>query len=155
MTWFTAERESTAVVAADRSAIWEILTDPAAIARLTPMLERVEADGDHWVWHLETIEVLGHSVVPSFTEKMTFDDQTRIEFSHDPPSGEDERAGVEGRYDLADADGGTELSIRLEISVDLPLPKMASAGVTAAMKGVLRTMGNGFAKRLDEELGIS
>jgi carbon monoxide dehydrogenase subunit G len=155
MTWFTAVRESQAVVAAERSAIWDVLTDADTLARLTPLLERIEVDGDHWIWHLEGIEVLGHEVVPAFTEKMSFEDQVRIDFSHDPPKGASERAGAEGRYDLADVDGGTELSIRLEISVDLPLPKIASSGVKAAMKGVLATMGNGFAKRLDAELGIS
>ncbi len=154
MTWFTAERESTAVVAAERSAIWEILTDPEALARLTPLLERIEADGEHWVWHLESIDVLSESLKPSFTEKMTFDEGSRIEFTHDPPEGTDERAGVEGRYVLADVDGGTELSIRLEISVDLPLPKLTSPAVTTAMKAVIASMGNGFAKRLDAELGV-
>lgn len=154
MTWFTAERESTAVVEADRAAIWAILTDPDSLARLTPLLERIEADGDRWVWHLETIDVLSESLVPTFTEKMTFDDGSRIEFTHDPPEGSNERAGVEGRYDLADVDGGTQLTIRLEISVDLPLPKLTAPAVTTAMKAVISSMGNGFAKRLDAELGV-
>ncbi|MGJ9421552.1 SRPBCC family protein [Aeromicrobium sp. CF3.5] len=154
MTWFTAERESTAVVAADRAAIWAILTDPDVLARLTPLLERIEASGDHWVWHLKTIEVLSERLVPTFTEKMTFDEGSRIEFTHDPPAGSSERAGVEGRYDLVDVDGGTQVSIRLEISVDLPLPKMTSPAVTTAMKAVIASMGNGFAKRLNAELGV-
>lgn len=154
MTWFTAERESTAVVAADRAAIWAILTDPDSLARLTPLLERIEADGEHWVWHLESIDVLSESLKPNFTEKMTFDEGSRIEFTHDPPEGRHERAGVEGRYVLADVDGGTELKIRLKISVDLPLPKLTSPAVTTAMKAVIASMGNGFAKRLDAELGV-
>lgn len=154
MTWFTAESESTAVVAADRSAIWAILTDPDSLARLTPLLERIEADGEHWVWHLESIDVLSESLAPTFTEKMTFVDGSRIEFRHDPPAGSSESAGVEGRYDLADVDGGTELSIRLEVSVDLPLPKMTSPAVTTAMAAVIASMGNGFAKRLHAELGL-
>ncbi len=42
MTWFSSSRESEAVLAADRSAIWDILVDPDAIVRLTPFLDRID-----------------------------------------------------------------------------------------------------------------
>ena len=37
----------------------------------------------------------------------------------------DEKAGVEGRYDIAEVSGGTHLEISLVISVDLPFPGLA------------------------------
>ncbi len=154
MTWFTSARESEAVLAADRSAIWDILIDPDAIARLTPFLERIDADGDLWVWHLGNIQVLGNEISPSFTEKMTFDEGHHINFTHQPPAGSAEKAGADGAYTLTDTDAGTHLAIRLEVSVDLPLPKITSRAVGTAMKAVIASMGNGFAKRLEAELGL-
>ncbi len=154
MTWFSSSRESEAVLAADRSAIWDILVDPEAIVRLTPFLERIEATGNTWVWHLGGIDVLGHEISPSFTEQMTFDDGHQIDFNHAPPKGADEKAGAEGRYTLTDTDEGTHLAISLEVSVDLPLPKFSSPAVSTTMKAVIASMGNGFAKRLEAELGL-
>ncbi|MGA8851614.1 MAG: hypothetical protein WB508_07820 [Aeromicrobium sp.] len=154
MTWFTSSRESEAVLAAERSAIWEILTDPDAIVRLTPFLESIDATDDTWVWHLGGIDVLGIEISPSFTEKMTYDEGRQIDFNHAPPQGADEKAGAEGRYTLTDTDDGTHLAISLEVSVDLPLPKFSSPAVSTTMKTVIASMGNGFAKRLEKELGL-
>ena len=154
MTWFSSTRDSEAVLAADRSAIWDLLLDPEAIVRLTPLLERIDADGDTWIWHLAGIEVAGKGISPSFTEQMTFDDGHRIDFSHEPPAGAKEKAGAEGHYVLTDTDDGTHLAISLTVSVDLPLPKLTSPAVASTMKGVITTMGNGFAKRLEAELGL-
>jgi len=44
MTWFEASRTSEAVVTAQRSAVWAALVDPDAIASMTPLVERIEAD---------------------------------------------------------------------------------------------------------------
>lgn len=154
MTWFRSSRESEAVLAADRSTIWDILVDPEAIVRLTPFLERIEATGNTWIWHLGGIDVLGNEISPTFTEQMTFEEGHLIDFTHQPPPGTREKAGAHGRYTLTDTDGGTHLAISLEVSVDLPLPKLTSPAVGATMKAVIASMGNGFAKRLEDELGL-
>ena len=89
--------EGEAVVSADRSAVWEILTDPEALPELTPFLNEITADGDLWRWQMGRIPVLGVSVAPAFTEKMTFTPEERIEFTHAPPDGKPERAAVAAR----------------------------------------------------------
>ena len=153
MTVFSATNDSTAVVEASREQIWEILTDPEELPKLTPNLERIDADGDVWVWHMSRMPILGTSLAPSFTETMTFDEPSRIEYTHTPPEGEKERAGAEGTYDLTEVDGGTELKISLTIKVDLPLPKLSKGAVTRVMNKVIERMGDQFAdnllKRLD------
>jgi carbon monoxide dehydrogenase subunit G len=154
MTRFSATTSAEAIVAAPRQQIWDVLVDPAKIAELTPFLKRVTADGEHWRWEMSGLDVLGAKVAPSFTERMVFTDLERIEFHHDPPAGTTERSGVEGWYDLSDADGGTHLATSLEITLDLPLPKLSSPAVTAAMKGVMGTMGDRFSANLLRELGI-
>jgi carbon monoxide dehydrogenase subunit G len=144
---FTARDRSTEVVQADRKALWAALTDPELLPVLTPYLHSIDVDGDLWRWNMARIPVLGVSVAPSFTERMTFDEPRRIGFTHDPQSGP-EKAGVEGTYLLEEVDGGTRLSIDLEICVDLPLPGMARGAVERAMGGVIGVMGRRFAANL-------
>ena len=59
MTRFSATNTSQAVVAAPRADIWTVLTDPVQLPRLTPLLRRIDTDGDLWRWHLAGLSVLG------------------------------------------------------------------------------------------------
>jgi carbon monoxide dehydrogenase subunit G len=152
VTRFIARDRSTEVVRADRAALWAALTDPELLPRLTPYLHSIEADGDCWRWNMARIPVLGLSVAPSFTERMSFDEPRRIGFTHDPESGQ-EKAGVEGVYELEEVEGGTRLSIDLDICVDLPLPRMSRSAVEGAMRGVIGVMGRRFAANLLRHLG--
>jgi carbon monoxide dehydrogenase subunit G len=151
MTEFTVRDRSSAVVDAPREDIWAVLADPDLLPRLTPYLREIEVDGDRWRWHLSRIPVLGLAVAPSFTEVMAFDQPSSIVFEHDPAR-EDERAGVAGRYHLAEAHAGTDLSIDLAISVDLPFPSLAKPAVHTAMKGVVVAMGRRFSTNLVRHL---
>ncbi len=155
MNRFTATTKAEAVVAADRQAIWDVLVDPLLIARMTPFVKQIDADGHAWSWQMSGLEVLGVGLAPAFTEKMTFTDLEHIDFAHDPPSGRVERTGVNGWYDLSEADGGTLLRTSLEVVVELPLPRLSSPAVTTAMKGVMATMGDRFSKNLLDHLGVS
>lgn len=150
MTDFSASKRSSAVVPFPRGAVWQVLTDAGQVARLTPMVRSIEPRGDHWLWKLAPIEVLGHSVGLSFTELMTFTPQERIVYTHPPASGE--RAGVEGTYVLASSGQGTRLTIDLGVSVDLPFPRLARPAVQASMHAVIGAMGAGFAHNLDRHL---
>ena len=155
MNRFAARTEARAVVGAGRDEIWAALTDPALVARMTPFVKSIEAEGEHWLWEMTGLEVLGVGVASAFTERMTFTDLERIEFHHDPPAGKQERTGVHGWYDLSDADGGTHLATSLEVAVELPLPRVSSPAVTTAMKGVMATMGQRFSHNLLDHLGVA
>jgi carbon monoxide dehydrogenase subunit G len=151
MTTFSVSTTSTAVLDASRERVWQALTDPGLLARLTPYLRSIEAHGDRWTWHLMRIPVLGSMVSPSFTEVMTFDEPSRIDFAHDPAK-RDEKAGVEGCYVMREVAGGTDVRIELAISVDLPFPKLARPAVHAAMRAVIATMGARFSHNLVRHL---
>lgn len=155
MARFSATSENEAVVSADRTAVWSLLTDPETLVELTPLLTDITTDGDLWRWQLVHIPVLGVSVAPSFTERMSFDPERRIDFDHAPPQGRTERASAKGCYVLRDADDGTHLAVSLEIWVDLPLPKLAGRSVNAVMSRVMKRMGDRFSanllRRLDAE----
>ena len=152
MTTFTATTESAAVISARRTDVWRLLTDPAKIAEMTPLLERVHADGDLWRWEMARIPVLGVSVAPSFTERMTFDPERRIDFTHAPPDGRPERGAVEGWYQLEEVEQGTRLAIRLQLCVELPLPRVAKRAVDTVMGRVMEHMGDRFAVNMLREL---
>lgn len=131
-----------------------MLTDPELLPRLTPLLSRIEADGDRWRWHMVRLAVLGVGITPVFTERMTFVEGSRIEFRHDPPQGRAEWAGAEGYYSLADAepdaDGvpATHLEIALRLDVDMPLSGLATPVVTRAMRATMDATGDRFAANL-------
>jgi carbon monoxide dehydrogenase subunit G len=155
MTRFSATTGNTAVVPADRMAIWAVLTDPDLLAELTPILQRIDADGDQWTWHLERISALGVGITPTFTERMTFDEGHRIEYVHEPPDGINERTGAQGSYDMRDTDEGTALGIELTLDVDLPLPRSAGPAVRRIMTRMVRRTGDQFSANLYKHLGVA
>ena len=154
MTRFSATNESKAVVAADRADIWSALTDPVLLPKLTPLLRRIDADGDLWRWHLIRMSVLGVGVSTKFTERMLFDEGRRIDYSHEPPHGVNERTGANGYYELSDVPDGTHLSIGLTLHVDLPLSKLATPVVVKAMETTMARTGDRFATNLLAHLGV-
>lgn len=154
MTRFSATTRSQEVVAADRSRIWAALTDPELLPRFAPLVERIDADGDLWHWHMKRIAALGVAISPSFTERMRFEHERLIEYTHEPPPGTTERTGVEGRYQLAEVEGGTRLAIELTVTVDLPLPRAAGPAVRRVMTGTMTHTGDRFAANLLRHLGI-
>lgn len=154
MATFSSRNQSTAVVPAKRAAIWAVLSDPDALADLTPLVKAITADGDLWCWQLGGISALGVSVSPSFTERMTFTEGERIEFAPDPPFGE-QRAGATGTYLLGDApDGATRLAIDITITAELPLPRAAKRAVEKVMAATMAKTGDRFARNLYARLGL-
>lgn len=144
MNWFTASTESDGIVSASRATVWRVLTDPSMLAELTPLLERIEPFGEHWRWHFSPVPILGQRLTPSFTERMTFRPQERIDYRHEPPADRVERAGVDGWYTLADVPGGTHLAIGLTVKVQLPLGRFAAPAVTRVLEAVMARTGAGF-----------
>lgn len=154
MTVFRHTTDDDAFIAAPRHEIWRALTDPDLLPRLTPLLRSIRADGDTWRWEMVRIAALGVAIEPFFTEAMSFTPERRIEFHHAPPAGTRERTGAEGWYRLADADGGTRLSIMLTYSVDLPLPRASGLAVRGVMRTMMDRTGDRFAKNLAQHLGV-
>lgn len=153
MTCFSATNHSHAVVKADRLAVWAALTDPELLPELTPLLQSIEADGDTWRWHLTKITLLGIGLAPVFTEQMTFDEPTHIEYKH-APVGRTERAGADGWYKLEEVDEGTHLEISLTMHVDLPLSRLAGPAVTRVMSAMMQRTGDRFAANLLQHLKV-
>lgn len=155
VTRFSATNTSEAIVAAERADIWAVLTDPVLLPKLTPLLRRIDADGDLWRWHMVRIAVFGVGISTTFTERMRFDEGRRIDYTHEPPQGTVERTGAEGTYELSDSDGGTHLAISLTLHVELPLSKLATPAVTRIMESTIQRTGDRFAVNLLDHLGIS
>lgn len=164
MTRFSAATRADAVVAAPRAAVWAALTDPDVVAQLTPFVRRITvveqraeagaaaageaSTSQHWRWEMAGLTVLGIGLAPTFTERMTYDEPSRIDFRHDPPAHGSERSAVEGWYALTEVDTGTRLTTSMEITVDLPLPRISSGPVRLAMCRVIDQMGDRFSRNL-------
>jgi carbon monoxide dehydrogenase subunit G len=155
MTWFSARNISMSTVPVRSAEIWQLITDPGALADLAPLVRSIEATGSQWEWALNGIEALGVKVEAVFTERMEFIDQQKIAFAHDPPTGSRKRAGVEGVYHLSPNSGqATDLQLDLTLSVDLPLPGLSRHAVEAVLRSTMRTNGQRFASNLYEQLGL-
>lgn len=153
MATFSAHTHSGATVTAEVEAVWAAITDPNLLAAFTPFLHTVREEGEHWVWQLSRIPVLGSSFSFTFRELMHFEAPRRIDFTHDPAPDATENAGVEGWYALEPLAGGTRLEASLAIRVDLPFPAVLRPAVTTAMRGVLAVMQQRFSHNLVHHLG--
>jgi carbon monoxide dehydrogenase subunit G len=155
VTWFSARNASLSTVPVDADTLWELITDPATLAELTPLVRSIEASGSNWRWTLNGIEGLGLKVEAVFTERMEFIDRRQIVFSHEPAPGHRERAAVEGVYDFTPVgDKATELRVDLTLLVDLPLPRLSKPAVEKIMESSMRLTGHRFATNLYERLGL-
>lgn len=155
MSIFTATVESEAEVSASPAKVWSILSDPRALVRLTPLLRKIQPAGELWVWQMRELNALGASLTPQFTEKMRFEENKLIKFTHAPPASQRERIGAAGSYQLAETAQGVHLSISLSVSADLPLPKAMAPAVKRVMKQTMSMMGDRFAANLLKELGAA
>ncbi|HTZ44959.1 MAG TPA: SRPBCC family protein [Jatrophihabitans sp.] len=153
MSSFSAGVRSEAVVPADPARIWAALTDPELLPRLTPLLVRIDTDGDLWRWHLTRISALGVGISPVFTERMRFEPMRRIDYTHAPPAGAREQAGVEGSYRLTETGAGTHLAVELTMRVELPLPRAAAPAVQGVMRATMARTGDRFSQNLLRHLG--
>jgi carbon monoxide dehydrogenase subunit G len=152
MATFTGRRHDVAEVPHPVEAVWELLVDPAQVARMTPLVHSIEVDDqERWVWHLQKVPLLGRGFDLTMTEEMVFTPTSRIDFRHGP-LGPRSRAGAEGHYALEPAGTGTRLEIALTVRAQLPVPGMTRAAVQPAMHGVLTQMGHRFATNLLAEL---
>jgi len=152
MTRFTASNQSAATLKSPRKDIWDALTDPVLLPKLTPYLHRIDVDGDRWTWHVAKVPMLGKSIGSTFTEVMTFDEPKRIGYEHDPQRTE-EKTEVHGEYHLEEEGSGTRVSIELGVSVELPFPKAMRRPVEGAIRAVMAGMGRRFASNLLRHLG--
>lgn len=155
MTVFSSRNVSISTVPARSGDIWQLITNPSVLADLTPLVQSIEASGSRWEWTLNGIDALGFDIEAVFTERMDFTEERRIVFTHDPPSGKRELAGLEGIYDLTPSGpDATDLEIDLTLSVDLPLPGVSRPMVEGVITSIMRTTGKSFASNLYERLGL-
>ena len=152
MTTFSAKNNSAATLKSSRKDVWDALTDPKLLPKLTPYLHRIDVDGDRWTWYVAKVPVLGKSIGSTFTEVMTFDEPKRIGYRHDPDRTE-EQTEVTGEYQLEEAGSGTRVSIEIRVAVELPFPRAMRRPVEGAIRAVMAGMGRRFAHNLLRHLG--
>lgn len=155
VTAFRSRNRSVATVPVAAQTMWDVLNRPDLLAEFTPLVDRIAAQGDVWSWTLAGISGLGIEVAPTFTERMRFTPISRIDFTHEPPPGSSERAGVNGTYLISKIDERTsKLAIDLSLSVELPLPGLSRRLVEGIMATTMGRTGDAFARNLYRHLDI-
>ena len=125
MAIFTARNVSASVVPVSAERIWKHISDPASLTALTPLVRSIVVDGDLWRWQLAGIDALGVS-----------------------------RAGADGTYELSPHDDGTELTVDIALTIELPLPRLSAVAVERVMKTSMQRTGKRFAVNLYHRLGL-
>lgn len=155
MPTFRSRHRSVVTVAAPPDAIWQLLTDPERVVALTPLVKRISGRRDVWRLTLAGVSRLGYDIAPSFTERMTFVQISRIEFHHDPPPGRHERIGIDGTSQITRVgETASKMAIDLTLSLELPLPELARTAVERLMARMMRRTGRGVVGSMHRELGI-
>ena len=151
MTLFTQRVIADDVLAVEPGRVFDVLADPNCLATLTPLVARIETDGERWTWQLVEVSALGVTATARFTTLMDIGSEA-IRFR--PATDVDERASATGHLEVtADETGGTRVAIDLTATVELPLPRMMSRPVTAVMFATMRGGGSRFADNLLDHLG--
>ena len=155
MATFSTSNRSAATVTADVEAVWDVLTDPALVARLTPFLQRVRRGGR--ALGLAADEGARCSARASRSRSASGWTSTphRIDFTHDPAPGADEAAGVVGWYALALVRMGRTSRRRWRSPSTSPSPVSSGPPSITAMKGVVALMGQRFSHNLLSHLGAT
>lgn len=153
---FAVSRVSTADVDATMDEVFDILEQPHKVAELTPYLDSIDDQGDGiWIWRMGGVKAPMGVLRPHFTERMTLERPTLLEFKHEPPAGRSEMAGADGIYRLmprADGRPGCTLHIDLTVTTYLPLPPLSRPLVKSTMNMVIDQMGKGFSRNIIAEL---
>lgn len=151
MTRFAQRVISTDRIRVQPEAVHEVMTDPALLARFTPLIDHIDVHGDRWRWQLAGINAMGISIAPALRTLMDIDTR-RIRFRPDPTASE--MATATGELSVAhDGSDHTKLAIDLLATVDLPLPSLAGGAVRKVMFQMIKAGGSRFADNLLRHLG--
>ncbi|WP_157965462.1 hypothetical protein [Euzebya rosea] len=151
MTCFAQRVIANDVLDVEHDRVFDVLADPDCLATLTPLVARIDTNGDRWTWQLVEVSALGVTATARFTTLMDIGTDA-IRFR--PAPDVDERASATGHLEVTpEADGRTRVAIDLTATVELPLPRMMSRPVTAVMFATMRGGGSRFADNLLDHLG--
>ncbi len=143
MTRVSASVERSVAVDATAAEIWSVVGDVERLGELMPEVERYEeVDGD-WRWVMAEQRRFGQRFQPRFTVRYTLDEPERVTFEHVTGSGDSADAGGEIRLG-ADGGGGTRVSFRLDLTVDVGVPRLLAGTVRAMLADEIRRLADGF-----------
>ncbi len=138
-------------VPASRVEVWDVLSDVSRFGTLMPNVVRYEQVEDGWCWELEGASPVGHRLRPSFTLRYVLDAPGRLSFTS-VERHEGDIPAAQGEVMLAEGDGGTEVVMKLEVHVDVPVPSLLLGPAKRFFHGELGRLAEGFIDNLRESL---
>lgn len=143
MTRVSASVERSVGVDAAPRQVWAVVADVRQLGDLMPDVERYERVDGGWRWVMVEQRRLGQRFQPRFTVRYELDEPERVRFER-----------VSGAGDSADAGGeitvrggraaATDLTFRLDLTVDVPVPSLLTGTVRAMLTDEIRRLADGF-----------
>lgn len=152
---FTGTLHASAVVPATCEQVYDVVRDPEFVGASTPFIRRVVVLAeDLWRWEVAGIRYPGGTFTAALTQRMTFSPPHLVTFRHDPSG--TELAGADGSFRVsAEDDGRARLDLEVEVSADIPAPRVSAPVVEGAMHVVMGVMRDRFVRSLERRLGTT
>lgn len=147
MTIVHAEAVRSGYLPASRDEVWHVLSDASRFGALMPNVVRYEQVEDGWYWEMEGSSPVGHRLRPSFTLRYQLGAPRRLSFDSKERHHDDVPA-ARGEVALAEVEGGTEATMRLEVHVAAPVPSLLLGPAERFFHGELGRLATGFIDNL-------
>lgn len=156
MAWVEVEVRRSREIAAERERVHQTVADTPTVAELIPRVQTATPLGpDTWRWTLEEHHALGHTVQPAFTVRIEDHAPSGVRFVHQPdPGAPDGRAGG-GITLVAASSEATTATVDVEVSLDLPIPRLIRGAARALIELEVRRSVDRFLAALDERVTTS
>lgn len=152
MTHVAAHVRGSRRIASEPGPVWALVSDVPTLARLLPRVGSVEELGDgRWRWTMEPVRGAGYDVRPVFTTRVELIPRSRVELHHDdaPAEADPGASTTSGHVTLAADDGGTRVSLQLQLSLVLDVPRLLAPVVRGLLRNNLEQLVEGFLTELD------
>jgi carbon monoxide dehydrogenase subunit G len=141
-----AEYQGSTTVGRQQETVWEVVSDIERHGEYMPDVKKFERTEDGWRWVFEPTRRLGFRFQPKFTVAYEEEPPDRLEFRKVPRDGDS--ADADGRIELEEVDDGTRIEVRLDLSLDLPVPSMLRGRARSMLDDELDRLGSGLLQNL-------
>jgi carbon monoxide dehydrogenase subunit G len=143
VTRVAADVERSAEVGAAPEDVWAVVSDVERLGELMPEVETYEPVERGWRWVMAPQQRLGQTFQPHFTVRYTLEEPEEVRFERVTTAGETSEA--EGHIRVsADGADGARVDFRLELTVDVPVPRLLVGSVRAMLTDEIRRLADGF-----------
>ncbi len=130
--------------------VYKLLSDFERSASYVPDLERaIKKDENLYRWEFKPIGIKGISIQVRYDVKFTTREPTEVSWETIPGSG---NAEVKGKFTLKDAGGSTDATLSMDVTVDIPAPKLMMRVLKPFLDREIRDLVDGYLSNIKKAL---